>query len=589
MCLAYIVVAIVTELVAYSRQSSSLRHGLETRAAADAAILSAGAAHALESISSGSPSTLNHLVNTFLVAQGLQSAVVYGQNGCPVASTDGRRTCIAGPLAGTGVSQLPNGDERGTSAITNGVAVFGMAAVTLSGGSIQNDLNAALATDTVLRGIGLVIFLALSLMIASYLLGPLTDLSQAAWGIRHGRLGTRVPVQGQNEVATVADAFNEMATALEQRIKHLSFLAASGSALPATFRNHGDLSGILAEFCRQLDATGVGLVPREGPDDTAIWYDADPAERAWRSAAATAGESTRNTAAITAKGCMLMVVPVLGDAVFVAARGEQKPFSEEEQQVITSFAYQLGIAADNARLFEAQQEALHVKDQFLSIVSHELRTPLTTIKGYAQMLHRRLAHDPDGARFAGNIDAQVSRLGRLVDDLLDVTRFARGQFELRRQRIELRPILEEVVGRFRVVSPSHSLRLEVDDDSYQGFWDRDRLEQVMNNLVSNAIKYSPEGGEVTVSTSRQDSEVKINVSDQGVGIPSEDQDHLFERFYRGKGPARDVSGLGLGLYVTRRIVEAHGGVITVRSVPDVGSEFSFTLPLARRPVTTASR
>jgi signal transduction histidine kinase len=589
MCLAYIVVAIVTELVAYSRQSSSLRHSLETRATTDAAILAAGAAHALESDTPGSRTTLAHLVHQVKEAQDVTSAVVYDANGFPVARTNPRQPRILGPLAGTGVSQLSNGDERATAAVTNGVAVFGMAAVELSGTSIQSDLNAALATDTVLRGIGLVLFLALSLMIASYLLGPLTDLSEAAWGIRHGRLGSRVPVQGQTEISTVAEAFNEMATALEQRIKHLSFLAASGSALPATFRNHGDLTGILSEFCRQLNTAGVGLIPRDGPDDAAIWHDAEPADHAWRAVAAAAGESTRNTAAITTDGCAVMVVPVLGDAVFVAARSDRTPFNDEEQQVITSFAYQLGIAADNARLFEAQQEALQVKDQFLSIVSHELRTPLTTIKGYAQMLHRRLIHDSDGERFAGNIDAQVSRLSRLVDDLLDVTRFARGQFELRQQRVELRPILEDVVARFRVVSPSHSLRLELDDDSYQGFWDRDRLEQVMNNLVSNAVKYSPNGGEVTIATTRTDGEVKISVSDEGVGIPQEEQVHLFERFYRGRGPSKEVSGLGLGLYVTRRIVEAHGGAIAVISTPNEGSEFSFTLPLARRPVTTATR
>jgi signal transduction histidine kinase len=464
-----------------------------------------------------------------------------------------------------------------------------MAEVVLSGASAQNDLNAALAQDTVIRGIGLIIFLALSLMIARYLLGPLTDLSQAARAIRLGRLGSRVPVTGQTEIANVAEAFNEMASALEQRIKHLSFLASSGSALPAAFRDKGDLTPTLAEFCRQLDSCGVGLIPRADPDQTAIWYDAEPAESAWRVAASAAGEATHNPAVLTADGCAVMVVPVLGGAVFVVARSQERMFTDEEQQVITNFAYQLGIAADNARLFEAQQEALQVKDQFLSIVSHELRTPLTTIKGYAQMLHRRLTGDPDGERFATNIDSQVSRLGRLVDDLLDVTRFTRGQFELRRQRVDLRPLLEDIVARFRVVSPNHTLRLDLDDPSYQGYWDRDRLEQVMNNLVSNAIKYSPEGGNITISTVGMDGEVRISVRDQGVGIPEEEQEQLFERFYRGRGQSKDISGLGLGLYVTRRIVEAHGGTIRVESRAQEGSEFAFTLPLARRPATSVSR
>ena len=591
MCLAYILVAIVTELVGYSRQAGSLRHGLETRASSDSTILAAGAAHALESDTAGSFSTLSHLVTALKAAQGVSSAVVYGPNGCPVASTlpITSRPCTRGPLQGNGVRKLPNGDERGTAVVANGPVVLGMASVVLSGASAQNDLRDALEQDTVIRGIGLVIFLALSLMIARYILGPLTSLSDAARSLRHGQMATRAPMPNQTEIATLAEAFNEMASALEQRIHHLSFLAASGSSLPTTIRDNGDLTPILAEFCRQLDACGVGLIPRDDSDQTAIWHDAVTGDRSWRATTTAIGESSRTTTTMTANNCAVMVVPVLGDAVFIAARSQERAFTEEEQQVITSFAYQFGIAVDNARLFEAQQEALQVKDQFLSIVSHELRTPLTTIKGYSQMLHKRLAGDADGERFAANIDTQVSRLGRLVDDLLDVTRFARGQFELRRTHVDLRPLLEDTVARFRVVAPNHTLQLNLDGKPYQGHWDRDRLEQVMNNLVSNAIKYSPGGGTITVSTRQEGGEVEVSVRDQGLGIPEEEQRELFERFYRGRGQSKDIAGLGLGLYVTRRIVEAHGGTIGVKSAPDEGSEFSFTLPLVRRPVAAGSR
>ena len=201
--------------------------------------------------------------------------------------------------------------------------------------------------------------------------------------------------------------------------------------------------------------------------------------------------------------------------------------------MITNFGYQVGIAADNARLFEAQQEALRVKDQFLSIVSHELRTPLTTIKGYSQMLTRKITDDPTSQRFATNIDIQVSRLSRLVDDLLDITRFSRGQFELKRQHVDLRPVLEDIISRFRVVAPSYEFELELDEGSFLGFWDRDRLEQVMNNLIGNAIKYSHSGTTVTVTTRHEDDELIVSVRDQGTGIPQEEQERLFERFYRG--------------------------------------------------------
>jgi signal transduction histidine kinase len=292
---------------------------------------------------------------------------------------------------------------------------------------------------------------------------------------------------------------------------------------------------------------------------------------------------TREATTLQEEGVSIVAIPVLGDAIFVTARGGDRPFSQEEQQVITNFAYEIGIAADNARLLEAQQEALQVKDQFLSIVSHELRTPLTTIKGYAQMLRRKVEDDPQSVRFADHIDSQVSRLSRLVDDLLDVTRFSRGEFELMPEDMDLRPVLEGVIARFRVVTPRHALRLELDGGPLEGYWDPDRLEQVMNNLVSNAIKYSPDGGDVVVSSRHEDGHLLITVRDQGVGISPQDQQQLFERFYRGSAEGQEVKGLGLGLYVTRRIVEAHGGAVGVRSQPGKGSEFYFTLPLVGQP------
>ena len=323
-------------------------------------------------------------------------------------------------------------------------------------------------------------------------------------------------------------------------------------------------------------------MPQEKGDRPLMWYDTNPEETGWHEATLALADSVTSPLATLRLGWALMLVPVLGDTMFVTARTGDRPFSREEQQVITNFAYQLGVAADNAALFEAQQEALQVKDQFLSIVSHELRTPLTTIKGYAQMLRRKLVDTPDNLRFAVNIDAQVSRLSRLVDDLLDVTRFSRGQFEIRRQHLDLRPLLDDVIGRFRVVAPEHEFRLDLDMGSFEGTWDRDRLEQVMNNLVGNAVKYSPDGGIVTVSTQHEKGDLIVVVRDEGIGIPDEDQANLFERFYRGNAEGGSVKGLGLGLYVTRRIVEAHGGTVGVRSRRGEGSEFYFRLPLSVR-------
>ncbi|HEX8917595.1 MAG TPA: HAMP domain-containing sensor histidine kinase, partial [Chloroflexota bacterium] len=378
---------------------------------------------------------------------------------------------------------------------------------------------------------------------------------------------------------TVAEAFNSMAASLEQRITHLSFLARSGAILPNILRTGGDVQPVLREFCQLLRTAAVMLVERADLTHAPVCYSEASEDMSWWEGARERAQRATGPTSFETGDYIVMVVPVLGDSIFVTAREGDIRFIPEERQVITNFAYQLSIAANNAELLESQQEALQVKDQFLSIVSHELRTPLTTIKGYAQMLRRKITGDPQAERFADNIDAQVGRLARLVDDLLDVTRFSRQQFELMPQQMDLRPVLEDVTSRFRVVASRHKIDLLLDRGAFEGLWDHDRLEQVLNNLVSNAIKYSPSGGRVVISTRHEDDYVVVAVRDQGQGIPEEDQQHLFERFFRGRAEGQDVKGLGLGLYVTRRIIEAHGGRIWVSSRPGEGSEFSFSLPL----------
>lgn len=581
MCLAYILVGVMTLLMSYVTQRQNLQHQLELRARSDARILAAGAV-ALNITTLHSYTALQDLLDSLRGSEGVSDASIRDGNGCILASTN-RKSVHHGcghPIVGVTrprVIQLHSGSIEGQSPIaaTGPNTFLGIATVTLSSSSIQKNLQEALALDISVRALGLVGFFLLSLFIAQFMLGPLRNLAVAARDLRQGRLGTRVPVRGQTEIDTVAGAFNEMAEALETRIRHLSFLASSGAALPRTLRDGDDVEPILRGFGTALDVQAAGLL---GPDGPVVW---------WPEAGLPDGEALRDLAqrgdslrTVEEGDRTWIAVPVPGDASFVALRTGGRPFSNEERDVIVNFAYQIGIAADNAQLVEAQHEALQVKDQFLSIVSHELRTPLTTMKGYAQLLERKLTHEPDSQRWASSIDAQIGRLSRLVDDLLDVTRFARGQFELRRRETELAPILEETVSRFRIISPQHMVRLAEVDEDLKGVWDRDRLEQVLNNLVGNAIKYSPEGGEVTVSARRENDAAVVTVRDQGIGISREDREQLFDRFYRASPEnLGGATGLGLGLYVTRRVVEAHGGTVGVNSEPGVGSEFYFTLPL----------
>lgn len=245
------------------------------------------------------------------------------------------------------------------------------------------------------------------------------------------------------------------------------------------------------------------------------------------------------------------------------------------------------LALDNARLYAQAQEAVRLRDQFVAIASHELRTPVTSIRGYAQLLERQAAQGTlDAARagrHAGHIVAQASRLGALIGDLLDASRFQQGRLDLNLEACDLTALAGEVLAAFRTAperTPRHSFRL-VAPGPVVGQWDRARLDQVLTNLVSNALKYSPEGGEVCVEVrAMPDDRADLLVRDQGIGIPPEEQPQLFQPFARGASSHGQIGGTGLGLYIVRQILEGHGGTIAVASVPGHGTTFSASLPLA---------
>jgi PAS domain S-box-containing protein len=238
----------------------------------------------------------------------------------------------------------------------------------------------------------------------------------------------------------------------------------------------------------------------------------------------------------------------------------------------------IGIVRDITRFREADV----LKDTFISVVSHELKTPVAIIKGYAETLRRAEARR-NPALVEEMLDAiaeESDRLAQLVDDLLDASRLQVEGLPFNDvEEVQLGEIVKDVFERYRPRTDRHVLVADFPPDFPSVKGDPRRLEQVIDNLVSNAIKYSPRGGKVCVSGSATPVEVRLAVSDSGVGIPLEDQERIFDRFYRVEGPeTRAVSGTGLGLYLTRAIVRAHGGTIWVESALGRGSSFYFTLP-----------
>jgi PAS domain S-box-containing protein len=222
-----------------------------------------------------------------------------------------------------------------------------------------------------------------------------------------------------------------------------------------------------------------------------------------------------------------------------------------------------------------------LQQEFISLVSHELRNPLASIKGYAQLVLRRAAFHERAIR---SIVQQSDHLDRLISDLLDSSRAADGRLDVRRRRVALIDVVEAAVEQARAQTDHHTVRLDLADRDLAGLWDAQRLDQVFTNLLSNAVKYSPDGGEIVVRVARQADDALVTIQDQGVGIAAEQLESLFDRFYRVSTTADGVRGLGIGLYIARELVEAHGGRLWAESDgPGQGATFSLTLPLAAAP------
>ena len=235
----------------------------------------------------------------------------------------------------------------------------------------------------------------------------------------------------------------------------------------------------------------------------------------------------------------------------------------------------------NVRDITRFREADEIKSTFVSVISHELKTPVALIQGYAETLLRKDAHwDPHTQQESLEVILEESdRLHHLIDNLLDASRLEAGKLPLEKEPLLLDKLAERVAERFRTQTDTHEISAGFPSDFPVVNGDPTRLEQVLNNLISNAIKYSPEGGTIGIAGRYSDDEVVVTVTDCGVGIPFEEQPHIFESFYRGSREyQQQTSGAGLGLYLAKAIVDAHGGEIWVESDPGEGATFSFALP-----------
>jgi two-component system sensor kinase FixL len=234
-----------------------------------------------------------------------------------------------------------------------------------------------------------------------------------------------------------------------------------------------------------------------------------------------------------------------------------------------------------AQMWRKAREEVRERDEFLSIASHELRTPVTALQLQLQLLQRTAQRSVDELPrvLGGKVEAlerQTKRISALVNELLDVSRMRLGKLELRYEELDLADVAREALAHLREEIARSGSRLQVDLSPAPGRWDRVRIEQVITNLLVNAAKFG-EGKPISLEVSADATHARIRVVDGGIGIPEEHQARVFDRFERAV-PAHHFGGLGLGLYIVRQIVEAHGGAIRVESTPGAGARFAVELP-----------
>lgn len=395
---------------------------------------------------------------------------------------------------------------------------------------------------------------------------------QAAVAIENAQLYTRTDqalAERVSELETLSEIDRELNAQLDlDRVLEITRLRAVHGALAT--------EGWLA-LCPEDDDTvityvaGTGKGPENLPPDKLLA--AIPADSASKLISRNNNSPALLIAALNHTGKTIGAIVV----------SHPKGFSESTQQFLERLAGRAAAAVENARLYEAIDSANEQKSQFVSIVTHELRIPLTSIKGYADLIRQGVVGEvtDQQAEFLDVIGNNVERMSDLISDLSDISRIERGKIKLEMAQVHLQDRIKETLDslRHKLEEKSQSLSTDIPTTTLQVYADSSRVVQILTNLVSNAWKYTPEGGNIAVKAYPKADHVCVEIIDSGIGISEEDQAKLFTQFFRSDSPSvREQTGWGLGLNVTRHLVELMGGEIGFHSQLGLGSTFWFMLP-----------
>jgi len=406
--------------------------------------------------------------------------------------------------------------------------------------------------------IGLAVAWVVGTRLARTIVEPIHELTRVASRMSAGDLSVSVRPHGSPEIGGLGEMFNWMADRLRATITTLSAEQKKLAAIVA-----GMTDGVIA-----TDRHGTVILANRAATELLGW--SEDAGAGTRRVEWPRLRAALEDAALHGRICAEELPPAETANRLIEAHCA--PISGEDGRPAGAVAV-LRDVGELRRLERARRE-------LTANVSHELRTPLTSIKGFAEtLLAGAMQDEPTCRRFLEIIDQETNRLVKLVDDLLDLSQLESKRLSLELGRVRVREVVTDAVLRMKSLAGGRELELQPAESDPAVLADRDRLAQVLTNLLDNAIKFTPEGGRIAVGWRSLNGEVEVTVADTGPGIPPADLPHVFERFYKADRSRAPVpGGTGLGLAISKHIIEAHGGRIRVASTPGAGTTFTFTLP-----------